>query len=149
MLHPHAPFTNLPKRISRLGMIALFGYRFLKFFAIEGAYTDLGTFDDSVSGAEIDAEADVASVFAVGVIPAGRRVSVFAKAGPSAASGKRTTSKTPRTSSSARSASTSTSDPWSRAHGSAPRGRTPPGRPKCGTASSAFRGSANAVREAL
>lgn len=63
------------------GYKAFVGYRFLKFLAVEGAYTDLGTFEDSVSGAAIDAEADVASVFAVGVVPVGRRINVFAKAG--------------------------------------------------------------------
>lgn len=63
------------------------GYRFVKFFGVEGDYRDLGTVDESYSDAQIgDVKVELGTksidVFAVGVLPIGTsNWEVFGKAG--------------------------------------------------------------------
>jgi hypothetical protein len=56
------------------------GWRFLDWLAVEGNYIDFGSGDDSVSGAEIESEADGVSLSAVGFLPIGP-VDLFARVG--------------------------------------------------------------------
>ena len=56
------------------------GFRFMKFFGIEGGYVDFGSTDDSDAGVDLSVDATAWDAFAVGVIPMGL-FEVFAKAG--------------------------------------------------------------------
>jgi OOP family OmpA-OmpF porin len=57
------------------------GYEFFKFFGLEGAWTDLGEFDETVDGVAINAEADYFSLMAVGNLPISPRLDLWAKFG--------------------------------------------------------------------
>jgi len=57
------------------------GYRLLKFLAIEASVFDLGQIEDSVLGFTVQADLKGIDAHAVGVLPAGRVVQFFGKAG--------------------------------------------------------------------
>jgi OOP family OmpA-OmpF porin len=56
------------------------GYRFIKWFGIEGGYVDLGSAADSFGRFEVEVDPDGFDAFAMGVYPIGP-VELFAKAG--------------------------------------------------------------------
>lgn len=57
------------------------GFRFLKFFGIEGGYVDFGSTDDSDAGVDLSVDATAWDAFAVGILPLGKHFELFAKAG--------------------------------------------------------------------
>lgn len=57
------------------------GYRFMKFFGVEGSYIDFGSPDDSVGGTDVKIDATGWDAFAVGVLPIGDHFEVFGKLG--------------------------------------------------------------------
>ena len=59
------------------------GFRFFKFFGIEGDFVDYGNLDGSSSGVNLDSTVKSLDAFAVGVIPI-KRFEIFGKAGVSA-----------------------------------------------------------------
>jgi hypothetical protein len=59
---------------------AFVGYSFLKFFAVEGGYVDLGNPEDSIGSLDVEAEVDGFAGYAVGKIPLGI-LQLYAKAG--------------------------------------------------------------------
>ncbi len=62
--------------------IKLFGgYVFNRYFAIEGAYIDAGELKDTVDGVDIAVESDGIVISALGKLPIGEALSVFAKLG--------------------------------------------------------------------
>lgn len=62
------------------GYKIFFGFRFLKFFGVEGQYVDYGEFDDTVGGVNIRNEVTSFDVFAVGGFQVWR-FDLFGKAG--------------------------------------------------------------------
>ena len=60
---------------------AFAGYRFMKFFGVEGSYIDFGSPDDSVGGTDVSIDATAFDAFAVGVLPIGDHFEVFGKLG--------------------------------------------------------------------
>ncbi len=59
------------------------GFRFLKFFGIEGDFVDYGNLDGSSSGVNFEATVRSLDAFAVGIIPI-KRFEIFGKAGAAA-----------------------------------------------------------------
>lgn len=57
------------------------GYRFFRYLAIEASVFDLGNIEDSVLGFTVQADLKGLDAYAVGVLPAGRVVQFFGKAG--------------------------------------------------------------------
>ena len=56
------------------------GFRFLKFFGVEGSYVDLGAPKDTVGGSDVTIDATAWDAFAVGVLPLGF-FEIFGKVG--------------------------------------------------------------------
>ena len=59
---------------------ATLGFRFFKFFGIEGGYRDWGSQEDARGGVSVEADLITVDAFAVGVIPI-RKLELFGKAG--------------------------------------------------------------------
>jgi len=57
------------------------GYRFLKFWAFEAQYTNLGSFAADIAGTTIDADADLYGVAGLGILPVTPKVDLFVKVG--------------------------------------------------------------------
>jgi OOP family OmpA-OmpF porin len=57
------------------------GYRFLKFWALEVQYTDLGSFAADVGGTTMNADADLYGIAALGILPLTPKVDIFVKVG--------------------------------------------------------------------
>ena len=57
------------------------GYRFLKFFGVEGGYVDMGSPSDTSGGTDTTIKSKAYDAFAVGVLPAGRHFEIFGKLG--------------------------------------------------------------------
>lgn len=57
------------------------GFRFMKFFAIEGGFIDFGSIDDVLPGNSLEVDLDGWNAVAVGTIPIGRNFEIFGKAG--------------------------------------------------------------------
>jgi hypothetical protein len=57
------------------------GYWFTRFISAELGYTDLGSFNDTVMGVGVNAEADLVAAMLVGTLPATERLTFFLKAG--------------------------------------------------------------------
>jgi OOP family OmpA-OmpF porin len=57
------------------------GYRFLKFWALEAQYTDLGSFAADIAGTTIEADADLFGVAGLGILPVTPKVDFFVKIG--------------------------------------------------------------------
>ncbi len=57
------------------------GYRFIKFFGLEGGYVDFGSPSDSRDGIDLEFDATAWDLFAVGVIPVAEHFELFGKAG--------------------------------------------------------------------
>jgi OOP family OmpA-OmpF porin len=57
------------------------GYRFLKFWALEAHYTNLGSFAADIAGTAIDADADLFGVAGLGILPVTPKVDLFVKIG--------------------------------------------------------------------
>ena len=57
------------------------GYRFMKYFGVEGGYMSFGEPSDEVSGIDVSIEATGWDAFAVGILPLGERFEVFGKLG--------------------------------------------------------------------
>jgi OOP family OmpA-OmpF porin len=60
------------------------GYRFLKFFGLEGSYVDMGSPDedqDAPAGTNLKVDVTAWDAYAVGVLPIGKVFEVFGKAG--------------------------------------------------------------------
>ena len=66
---------------SDMGYKVYGGYRFMKFFGVEGSYVSFGEPDDEVGGTDVSIEATGWDAFAVGVFPIGKRFEVFGKLG--------------------------------------------------------------------
>jgi OOP family OmpA-OmpF porin len=62
------------------GFKGFIGFEFFKFFALEASYTDFGSFDDTVLGNTIRADASAGSLYGVGILPLGR-LRFYGKAG--------------------------------------------------------------------
>jgi OOP family OmpA-OmpF porin len=60
---------------------AFAGFRFMKFFGIEGGYVDFGSQEDSDAGTDLSVDATAWDAFAVGILPFGKHFEMFAKAG--------------------------------------------------------------------
>jgi len=58
------------------------GFTFIKFFAVEASYVDLGSPKDTVSPG-VDATIDITAwdVYGVGILPLGKHIEIFGKAG--------------------------------------------------------------------
>ena len=57
------------------------GYKFNPYFAVEGGYADFGEISASFGGSTVTAESDAVFAAAVGILPVGKRFSLFGKAG--------------------------------------------------------------------
>jgi OOP family OmpA-OmpF porin len=60
---------------------AFVGYRFIKYFGIEGGYVDFGTFNDETSGIDLEVDSTAWDLFVVGILPLGTWFELFGKAG--------------------------------------------------------------------
>jgi OOP family OmpA-OmpF porin len=60
---------------------AFVGYRFIKFFGLEGGYVDFGNQSDSNNGIDLSVDATAWDLFAVGVLPIGKHFELFGKFG--------------------------------------------------------------------
>jgi outer membrane protein with beta-barrel domain len=57
------------------------GYRFLKFFGVEGGYVNMGSPSDNSEGTDTTIKTTGYNAFAVGVLPAGKHFEIFGKLG--------------------------------------------------------------------
>lgn len=57
------------------------GYRFIKYFGLEGGYVDFGNSSDVSSGIDLSVDATAWELFAVGILPIGEHFELFGKYG--------------------------------------------------------------------
>jgi opacity protein-like surface antigen len=57
------------------------GYTFMKFVGVEGSYRNMGSTDQTVGTTNIGVDVSSVDVWGVGILPLGRTVELFAKAG--------------------------------------------------------------------
>lgn len=60
---------------------AFVGYRFIKYFGLEGGYVDFGNSNDVDSGIDLSVDATAWDLFAVGILPIGKHFELFGKYG--------------------------------------------------------------------
>ena len=64
-----------------MGWKAFGGYDFVRYFGLEGDYTDMGSLEASGAGTDVSSDISGFGVFARGIIPLGKRVELFGKLG--------------------------------------------------------------------
>lgn len=57
------------------------GFRFIKYFGLEGGYVDFGNSEDVGSGIDLSVDATAWDLFAVGILPIGKHFELFGKYG--------------------------------------------------------------------
>jgi len=60
---------------------AFVGFRFIKYFGIEGGYVDFGTLHDETAGIDLSVDSTAWDLFLVGILPLGNHFELFGKAG--------------------------------------------------------------------
>jgi hypothetical protein len=66
---------------SDTGYKGFVGYRVFKFFGAELAYTDLGTFEDTVGGDSFKASGELVALYGMGLLPITPMFDIFGKLG--------------------------------------------------------------------
>ena len=76
-----APTEGARFSVDDTGYKVFAGYSMLRWLALEGGYTDLGNMNGQQGDLDYEAEADLLSAYAVGVLPITPRARIFAKIG--------------------------------------------------------------------
>ena len=63
------------------GWKAFGGYNLMKYFGVEGGYTDMGSMEQSDATTDLTTNVDAFSLYARGILPLGKKVELFGKIG--------------------------------------------------------------------
>lgn len=79
--------AELPGGTSRVkfdstGYKGFVGYGLMRWFAVEGAYTDFGDLAETVGSTQFEASVQILSLWGVGILPITPRLGIYAKLGP-------------------------------------------------------------------
>lgn len=72
---------NARYQVDDTGYKGYFGYKFFRSFGVEASYVDFGDFKESTPDVSLEAEANSANVYALGILPVTPRIELFAKLG--------------------------------------------------------------------